>query len=84
MNNSGKTENTQGVHHIMGTVDSISDSSVVISHKYKGQEKTLNFTIQLSTRKVGKITKGARVEVSYKLVNEQRVATVVKAEPEAG
>jgi Cu/Ag efflux protein CusF len=85
MNNNGKQATAQGAQHcIVGTVDSATNSSVTISHKYMGQEKTSHFQVKPSTKKEGNITKGERVAVYYNNVNNQHVATMVKAEPPAG
>lgn len=84
MNTNGKQATAEGAQHcVIGTVDSVSNSAVVISHKYDGQEKTSDFRVKSSTKKEGNITKGERVAVYYDNVNSQHVATMLKAEPSA-
>jgi Cu/Ag efflux protein CusF len=85
MNTNGTQATAEGTQHcVIGTVDSVTDSSVTVSHKYMGQEKTTSFKVKPSTKKEGSITKGERVAVYYNNVNNQHVATTVKAEPPAG
>ena len=85
MNNNGAQAKAEGAQHcIIGTVDSVTGSSVTVSHKYMGQEKTSAFQVKSSTKKEGNIKKGDRVAVYYDNVNSQHVATIVKAEPPAG
>ncbi len=82
MNKQATAEGAQ--HCVIGTVDSVSNSAVVVSHKYDGQLKTSDFQVKSSTKKEGNITKGERVAVYYNNLNNRHVATVVKAEPPAG
>jgi hypothetical protein len=68
------------VHHEMGTVASMTNSDLVLSHEYKGKAESTKFMLDPSTKKEGAIDKGARVEVYYKTENHQHVATEIKAE----
>ncbi len=84
MKNNGEPPNPAEVHHLIGTVDSITNSTVTVSHNYKGEHRTTDFTVQPSAKKQGNIQKGDRVEISYKNVNSEHVAIALKAEPPAG
>jgi hypothetical protein len=85
MNNNGKQASALGAQHVViGTVKNVTNSRVVVSHKYMGREKTSDFALKPSTKKEGKIATGSRVEVYYNNVKNQHVATMVQAEPPAG
>jgi hypothetical protein len=88
MNNNGKA--TAGgnqkaeIHKIIGTVDQASNSSLQVSHKYMGQQKNTDFAMTARTKRQGNISNGTRVEIYYKNANNEHVATMVKAESQAG
>lgn len=84
MNNNGRQAIAQGAQHcVIGTVDKVTGSSIVVSHTYRGQVKTSDFQMRSSTKKEGNIAKGERVAVYYDDVNNQHLATMVKAESPA-
>ena len=66
------------VHHMMGTVTSVSDSELVLEHKWKGKEEQTKFVLDSSTKKEGDIAKGSQVAVTYEMENHERKATGVK------
>ncbi|HUL14707.1 MAG TPA: hypothetical protein VLV88_01825 [Terriglobales bacterium] len=66
------------VHHIMGTVSSVTDSDLVVEHEWKGKKEETKFALDSNTKKDGDITKGCHVTVTYELQNHQRTATEVK------
>jgi hypothetical protein len=68
-------------HHEMGTIDSITDSDLVLTHKYNGKVENTKFVVNADTKKDGTIDKGSEATVYYKFSNHQRVATEIKAEP---
>jgi hypothetical protein len=74
------TTATSAIHEEVGTVSSISNSELVLSHMVKGKEENTTFKLDTMTKKDGKIDKGAHVAVSYKDENHERVATEVKVE----
>jgi hypothetical protein len=66
------------VHHMMGTVSSVSDSELVLEHQWKGKKEETKFALDSSTKKEGDITKGCHASVTYKMDNKERKATEVK------
>jgi hypothetical protein len=82
-NSTTKTTTTPTMHHEMGTVDSMTNSELILSHEYKGKSETTTFVLNASTKKDGTIDKGQRVEVYYQNQNKQHIATEVKAEPKS-
>lgn len=68
------------VHHEMGTVDSITNSELVLTHEYKGKTENTKFMMDANTKKDGTINKGDRVEVFYHAQNKQRILSEVKPE----
>jgi FlaG/FlaF family flagellin (archaellin) len=72
------TATKPAVHHIMGTVASVTDSDLVVEHEWKGKKEQTKFALDSNTKKEGDITKGCHVNVAYELQNHQRTATEVK------
>ncbi|HUI74238.1 MAG TPA: hypothetical protein VLX32_04800 [Candidatus Acidoferrum sp.] len=72
------TATKTAVHHLMGTVSSVTDSDLVVEHAWKGKKEETKFTLDSNTKKEGDITKGCHVTVAYELQNHQRTATEVK------
>ena len=66
------------VHYEVGTVNSISDSALVLAHNYKGKTQDVNFVLNSTTKKDGMINKGERVRVYFKNENSKHVATEIK------
>lgn len=66
------------VHHMMGTVSSVSDSELVLEHQWKGKKEETKFALDSSTKKEGDITKGCHATVTYEMQNKERKATEVK------
>lgn len=77
--NSNSSVMKSKMHHESGTIQSITDTDLTISHTYKGKTENLAFKIDTSTKKVGNVDTGARVEVYYKNENGDHVATEIKA-----
>jgi hypothetical protein len=76
------TSNAQAtIHSEVGTVDSMTNSDLVLAHNYKGKTHDVNFVLNSNTKKDGTITKGERVRVYFKNQNNQHIATEVKAAP---
>jgi hypothetical protein len=68
-------------HEEIGTITSMTNSDLVLSHTYKGKEESTTFKMDSNTKKEGTIDKGARVAVYFTDQNHERIATKVKAEP---
>jgi hypothetical protein len=66
------------VHEMTGTVSSITDSELVLTHKWKGQEHETKFTLNSATKKDMTVEKGNQVTVLYQYENHQRTATELK------
>ena len=67
-------------HHEMGTVDSITNSELLLTHKRMGKTENTKFTMNAGTKKDGTINKGEQVEVYYHVQNKERIASEVKPE----
>lgn len=65
-------------HEMKGTVSSLTDSELVLSHTWKGKTEETKFTLNSSTKKDGTLAKGNEVVVMYQYDNHQRTATEVK------
>jgi NaMN:DMB phosphoribosyltransferase len=65
-------------HHLMGTVDSVNGTSLVVTHNYKGKSEDSNFVLNSATIKDGTLSKGEQATVYYQIDNKQNVATEVK------
>jgi hypothetical protein len=79
--NSTNTTLQATVHHEAGTVNSISNSDLVLQRNYKGKTHDVKFMLNSNTKKDGTINKGERVEVYYKHQKNERIATEVKPLP---
>ena len=66
------------VHHMSGTVTSVSDSGLVLEHEWKGKKEETKFALDSNTKKEGDITKGCHATVTYEMENKERKATEVK------
>lgn len=66
------------VHHMTGTVTSVSGSDLVLAHEWKGKKEETKFVLDSTTKKEGDITKGAHATISYEMQNKERKATNVK------
>jgi hypothetical protein len=66
------------IHHMMGTVDSVTDTDLVLDHQWKGKKEQTKFTLDSQTKKEGDIAKGSHATVYYEFKNHQREATEVK------
>jgi hypothetical protein len=69
------------VYHRMGTISSITDSDLVLEHKWKGKEENTKFVLNSNTKKEGTLNKGEMATVYYHMDNKQRIATEVKVTP---
>ncbi|MGB8474378.1 MAG: hypothetical protein WCE61_09860 [Candidatus Acidiferrum sp.] len=69
------------VYHRMGTISSVTDSDMVLEHKWKGKEVSTNFVLNSDTKKEGTLDKGEMATVYYHMDKKQRVATEVKVTP---
>jgi hypothetical protein len=76
--NKSTTATKPAVHHIMGTVSSVTDSDLVVEHEWKGKKEETKFALDSNTKKEGDITKGCHVSVAYEMQNKERTATEVK------
>lgn len=61
-----------------GTITSIDEGKLVLSHKVKGKDETTTFILNADTKKEGDLKTGARVTVHYKVENNQNIATQVR------
>jgi len=66
------------VYHRMGTISSVSDSDLVLEHKWKGKEESTKFVLNTDTKKEGTLNKGEMATVYYHMDKKQRIATEVK------
>jgi hypothetical protein len=79
--NTASAANTKTkTHEIKGTVSSMSDTELVLSHTWKGKTESTKFVMNTSTKKDGTISKGEEVTVMYQYENKERTATEVKPE----
>jgi hypothetical protein len=62
-----------------GSVVSVDDSKLVISHKVGGKAQETTFALNQDTKKDGELAAGAKATVHYNVVNGENVATAVKA-----
>ena len=69
------------VYHRMGTISSVSDSDLVLEHKWKGKEENTKFVLNSDTKKDGTLSKGDMATVYYHMDKKQRIATEVKVTP---
>jgi len=67
-------------HEMKGTVSSVTDSELVLTHTWKGKTEETKFTLNASTKKDGTLAKGNEVVVMYQYSNHERTATEVKPE----
>lgn len=74
------TSTQPAVHHETGTINSLTNSEMVLTHTIKGKQENTTFKLDSNTKKEGTLDKGARV-VYFKHENHERIATEVKAEP---
>ena len=74
-----------GVHKLMGTVGSITNSKLVLIHIYMNTEKNIYFRVTPQTKRQGHITYGTHVIVYYRVnPHGNRIATRVKQQPSHG
>jgi hypothetical protein len=65
-----------------GTITSIGNDKLVLSHKgKKGKAEERTFMLNSKTEKKGSLTPGSSVSVHYRSENNQLVATAVQAMP---
>ncbi len=69
------------VYHRMGTISSVSDSDLVLEHKWKGEEESTKFVLNSDTKKEGDLDKGKMATVYYHMDNKERIAAEVKVMP---
>lgn len=75
------TSNTKTkTHELKGTVTSVSDTELVLSHTWKGKTESTKFVMNTATKKDGTVAKGDAVMVMYQYENKERTATEVKPE----
>lgn len=84
-NNPSKSSTTTNakatVHSETGTVNSITNSDMVLEHSYKGKTHDVKFVVNSDTKQDGTIKQGEHVRVYFKHENGQRIATEVKPVP---
>jgi ABC-type enterochelin transport system substrate-binding protein len=68
------------VHEELGTVKSMTDSELVLTHDVNGIQEDTAFKLDPSTKKEGAIAEGVYVTLYYKTQNKERIATEVKAD----
>lgn len=66
-----------------GTVVTADATRLVISHKVKGKNEEMTFTLVPETQKTGILEPGALAKVKYRVEDGENVATLVKASPAA-
>lgn len=66
------------VYHRIGTISSVTDTDLVLEHKWKGKEENTKFVLNSDTKKEGTLNKGEMATVYYHMDNKQRIATEVK------
>ncbi|HKV25190.1 MAG TPA: hypothetical protein VJN93_11420 [Candidatus Acidoferrum sp.] len=66
------------VYHRTGTIESITDTDLVLGRKWKGKEENTTFVLNTDTKKEGSLDKGEMATVYYHMDKKERVATEVK------
>jgi RNA-splicing ligase RtcB len=69
------------MHVATGQVVSISDTTLVLSHKVKGKMEQTSYTLTSETKREGTVESGAKATVHYKMESGQELATLVKVKP---
>jgi hypothetical protein len=64
-----------------GTISTVSDTALVITHKVKGKDEQTTFVLNAQTRKTGDLAVGAHAMVHYTVENNQNIATSVTVTP---
>jgi hypothetical protein len=62
-----------------GSIVSVDDSKLVLSHKVKGKAEETTFNLTASTHRQGKLKAGSKATVHYTTEGSDNVATNVKA-----
>jgi hypothetical protein len=62
-----------------GSIVSVDDSKLVLSHKGKGKTEEMTFSLNASTQRQGKLQSGSKATVHYTTEGSDMVATTVKA-----
>jgi len=72
------TDTKTKTHEMKGTVSSVTDTELVLTHTWKGKTEETKFIVNASTKKDGTLAKGDAVTVMYEYGNHQRTATEIK------
>ncbi len=74
-----ETKTEAKIHQATGTISSVTNTSLVLSHKVlKVKEKETTFVLYPKTKKEGHLEKGAKATVFYRVEKNENVATRVK------
>jgi hypothetical protein len=65
-----------------GTIKSIDNDRLVLSHKKNGKAEEMTFMLSPKTERKGDLTSGAHASVHYRTENNQLMATVIQAVPQ--
>jgi hypothetical protein len=69
-------------HSTKGTVKTIDDSSLVISHGSGAKAQDMTFQVNSSTKKEGNPAAGSNVSVRYRTEGKNMIATAIAAAPD--
>ena len=61
-----------------GTITTVADSKMVISHKVNGKTAEATFALNSDTKREGDLAVGSRVTVRYRMQGGENIATMVK------
>jgi hypothetical protein len=68
------------VHEELGTIRSMTDSELVLTHDVNGVQEDTTFKLEPSTKKEGAVAQGTYVTLYYKDQNHERIVTKLKGE----
>ena len=78
-----KAPSKSTTHVSRGTITSIDNDRLVLSHKGKnGKTDELTFMLNSKTERKGNLTPGSEVSVHYRSENNQLMATAIQAMPQ--
>jgi hypothetical protein len=63
----------------IGVITSVDATHMVITHKVKGKDESMTLILTPETKKEGALEAGSRVSFRYRMENNDRVATTVRA-----
>ncbi len=77
-----KSDNKSVTGVSRGTITSIDNDRLVLSHKKNGKAEELTFMLSPKTERKGNLTPGSQISVHYRTENNQLMATAIQAMPQ--